>query len=91
MTVPPPPPQAKLIQRWDVATISALLFTALVTPVEVSFIEASSLDVLFFINRVVDLIFIVVCVCVDVSVCAYDCEYGCVRMHYVCVEVVCGG
>lgn len=69
MTVPPPPPQAKLIQRWDVATISALLFTALVTPVEVSFIEASSLDVLFFINRVVDLIFIVVCVCGCECVC----------------------
>ena len=36
-----------------------LIFTALVTPVEVAFLK-TQIDTLFFINRVIDLIFVVV-------------------------------
>ena len=56
-------PHSKAVQRWDVITSLALLFTATVTPFEVGIVEPSPLDVmltqpLFWINRAVDSIFI---------------------------------
>ena len=51
-------PESKLMQKWDMVTINALLFTAVVTPYEVACLE-TELNVLFFINRMVDCIFIV--------------------------------
>ena len=50
-------PKNSLMRYWDVYTMSLLVFTALVTPYEVAFLEAS-LNVLFFINRFVDLSFL---------------------------------
>ena len=49
------------VGHWDGVTSLALVFTALVTPYEVAFLpapRACCLDSLFFINRVVDLIFV---------------------------------
>lgn len=54
------PRHSKAMQVWDVVIVSVLLFTALVTPVEVSFLpppETAS-DPLFLINRLVDALFI---------------------------------
>ena len=52
-----------LFPTWDVIAAIALLFTVIVTPFEVGFLKApetvADLDALFFINRVVDLVFIV--------------------------------
>ena len=52
---------SKTLQRWDLSTMLALLFTAAVTPVEVSFLPPprSASEPLFLINRLVDVIFIV--------------------------------
>lgn len=52
-----------LFPFWDSVTTVALLFTVIVTPFEVGFLKAptsiNDLNTLFFINRVVDAIFIV--------------------------------
>ena len=45
------------IGRWDVFTSLALVFVAFVTPLEIAVFEVS-LDTLFLVNRVVDIIFI---------------------------------
>jgi len=50
-------PDHPYLQSWDLAIFVALLFTATVTPFEVSFVE-TKIDVMFFINRAVDLLFI---------------------------------
>lgn len=50
-------PQSKHVRKWDVATSLALLLTAVVTPVEVAFLE-TRLNLLFVVNRLVDLIFL---------------------------------
>lgn len=50
------PRTSRRLQYWDALTTLALLFTALVTPYEISLLEAK-LDVLFYVNRVVDMIF----------------------------------
>ena len=55
------PRASKLMVHWDATTAVALIFTALVTPWEVSFLSRSPTS-LFVINRVVDLIF-----CIDVG------------------------
>ena len=52
----------KYIAYWDLVTTAGLVFTALVTPVEVAFLAAPSpaerwSDPLFLINRIIDLIF----------------------------------
>ena len=50
---------ATLFPFWDLVTSIALIFTAIVTPFEVGFMEASAVGTpLFTINRVVDIIFI---------------------------------
>ena len=46
------------IGKWDIFTSIALVFVAFVTPYEVALLEVS-LDLLFFINRLVDVIFII--------------------------------
>ena len=51
--------QSPFLHKWDVLTMLCLIFTALVTPVEVAFLK-TQIDTLFFINRVIDLIFVVV-------------------------------
>jgi hypothetical protein len=43
----------------DAVVLLALVFTATVTPFEVAFLS-TSLNALFFLNRVVDLVFLVV-------------------------------
>ena len=50
-------PESKYMQRWDVVTIIALLFTAVVTPFEVALLK-TNYDGLFFLNRVIDAIFV---------------------------------
>ena len=55
------PRHSRLMQCWDLTTMLALLFTAIVTPVEVSFFlpPNSGWEALFLINRFVDVIFII--------------------------------
>jgi len=53
-------PNDKTIRRWDLVTFAALLFTAVVTPAEVAFLDPKDnwpFDALFWINRVVDFVF----------------------------------
>jgi hypothetical protein len=52
------PRSSRFIIRWDLATAAALIFTALVTPWEVSYLSTPPLA-LFIINRLIDGIFIV--------------------------------
>ena len=56
-------PHSWTVSRWDAATTVALLFTAIVTPFEVGVLHALPLeesltDPLFWLNRVVDIIFL---------------------------------
>jgi len=53
------PRTSKYIAGWDMITTSALIFTALVTPLEVAFFPPASdpLSGLFIINRMVDAVF----------------------------------
>jgi hypothetical protein len=48
-----------IVRRMDVTMIILLLFTATVTPFEVCFVQENSFNVLFFINRLVDIGFVV--------------------------------
>eukprot|EP00937_MAST-01D_sp_MAST-1D-sp2_P006043 g6043.t1 len=50
-------PTGRYMRRWDVVMLTALLFTAIVTPYEVALLT-TQLDALFIINRVVDTIFV---------------------------------
>lgn len=49
-------PQCPYLKYWDVVILSALCYTALVTPYEVAFLE-TGLNPLFFFNRFIDCIF----------------------------------
>ena len=51
-------PRTWYMRRWDLVTLLLLLFTAIVTPVEVAFMETVLWSVLFLINRSVDCLFI---------------------------------
>ena len=51
-------PHSTALVMWDTTTSFALLFTAAVTPFEVSFMDSGDSFTLFVINRVIDLIFI---------------------------------
>jgi potassium voltage-gated channel Eag-related subfamily H protein 7 len=57
------PRHSKFSGYWDLVTMLALLFTAVVTPFEVSFLSApqkwEEVDGLFLVNRLIDLIFII--------------------------------
>ncbi|KAI8995967.1 hypothetical protein BC832DRAFT_595794 [Gaertneriomyces semiglobifer] len=49
---------SKFLKRWDMLTLVLLLFTASVTPFETAFRTGTlQIDILFLINRLVDLIF----------------------------------
>ena len=52
-------PRTWYMRRWDMVTLVLLLFTAVVTPVEVAFLETSLWSVLFWINRSVDSLFVI--------------------------------
>ena len=47
-----------LVNYWDIASLSALVFTAFVTPYEVGFLNTKIGTPLFWINRLVDVIFL---------------------------------
>ena len=49
-------PSSVSARRWEIIMLVSLLWTALATPVETAFWD-TQLDVLFGINRVVDLVF----------------------------------
>lgn len=52
------PRRNRFVPYWDIVMLSALAFTAIVTPVEVAlFDDGSCLTVLWMLNRVVDLLF----------------------------------
>jgi len=54
------PRTSKFVTYWDAIGMSALIFTAIVTAVEVSFVESPGcIDGLFLVNRGVDLIFVI--------------------------------
>jgi len=50
-------PDHSYLQNWDFVIFVALIFTALITPFEVAFVE-TQLGLLFFVNRFVDMLFI---------------------------------
>ena len=47
-------PESRFVTRWDLFTGLALIFTALITPYELAFLEPE-LDALFYVNRLIDL------------------------------------
>ena len=51
-------PRTWYMRRWDLVLLLLLLFTALVTPVEVAFLTTVLFNVLFWINRSVDALFV---------------------------------
>ena len=54
------PRQTKWMPRWDMLMVAALTFTALVTPVEVVFLqEGTYITDLWIVNRFVDLLFLI--------------------------------
>jgi len=54
------PRKSKILPKWDLMMVTALLFTALVTPVEVAFLEEGQyITNLWIINRIVDFCFMV--------------------------------
>lgn len=54
-------PQSKFLSRWDLATASAMLWTAFVTPFQIGFLEPleSPASALSILNRLVDVVFII--------------------------------
>ena len=52
-------PNSKQLQWWDVTTMTALVFTAFVTPFEISLIRETKTDALFVINQIVNVIFLI--------------------------------
>jgi hypothetical protein len=51
-------PDNPTLHKWDIVMILAILFSAVVTPFEVAFIE-TKFDALFIVNRIVDALFVV--------------------------------
>ncbi len=54
--------QNSFFRKWDIVVVLAVLFTASVTPFEVAFLK-TSLNALFIINRIIDVIFLFVSRC----------------------------
>jgi hypothetical protein len=52
------PETSEFMKTWDLILALALTFTAAVTPLEIAFFQ-TELDALFFVNRMVDIIFII--------------------------------
>ena len=61
MSVPVPwglvHPLSTFMRRWDVLTMSLLLYTAIWTPFEVAFVEEKRLSPMYFVNMVINLAF----------------------------------
>ena len=77
------PRTSKLIISWDVVTSIALIFTAIMTPVEVGFMDIPAdrwADGLFITNRCVDIIFIIDVLMQFFIMCASPC------CHHAAVE-----
>lgn len=54
------PRMTRNMARWDLLMVGALVFTALVTPVEVVFLhEGAHINALWIINRIVDFLFLI--------------------------------
>lgn len=54
-------PRHKYIQWWDLLTLNLLVFTALVTPYEIAFMDGANginVQLLFWVNQIINLIFI---------------------------------
>ena len=51
-------PRSTVMRKWDLVIAALLFYTATVTPYDVAFLEPD-INVLFFINRLVDLIFLI--------------------------------
>lgn len=73
-------PRSKYMRRWDMVTLVLLLYTAVVTPVEVSFMD-TKIDTLFWINRAVDGLFVKDIV-LNFFVAIYDPEDGQLVFHH---------
>ena len=73
-------PRSRYMRRWDMVTLMLLLYTAVVTPVEVSFME-TKIDTLFWINRSVDALFVKDIV-LNFFVAIYDPEDGQLVFHH---------
>jgi len=50
-------PQSAFVQKWDLAMLWLMAFTATVTPYEIGFLE-TQIDILFFLNRIADIGFV---------------------------------
>jgi hypothetical protein len=50
-------PQSQFVQKWDLAMLWLMAFTATVTPYEIGFLE-TKIDTLFFLNRIADIGFV---------------------------------
>lgn len=54
------PAKSRWVPQWDLTMLLPLLFTAIITPVEISFLpEGQHISVMWLVNRVVDLMFVV--------------------------------
>ena len=51
-------PESRFMTGWDLFTGVALIFTALITPYELAFLEPE-LNALFVVNRLIDLTFVI--------------------------------
>ena len=51
-------PRALYVQRWDLCTATALLYTCFVTPFEVGIMTKSSVGPLFYVNQFINAIFV---------------------------------
>lgn len=51
-------PESNAMQYWDVVAMFALFFTAIVTPYEVALLKTKAHSPLFYVNRLVDLVFL---------------------------------
>ena len=50
-------PDSAVVQRWDGLTFTLLIYTAIITPFEVGYLDVKTKDFLFWLNRFVDLVF----------------------------------
>ena len=50
-------PNSQFMRRWDLISIGMLVFVMFVTPFEVAYLT-TSVNALFFVNRIIDLFFI---------------------------------
>lgn len=56
-------PEGEFLEKWGIVIMIALVFTAVVTPFEVAFVNTTIDNPLFWFNRVIDLVFVVDTIC----------------------------